>query len=86
MMITMKNRRNIMLAGCVFILSFCATAQTFSETEDQEDDTSKVTQLSGSEIFRSLGIGTNTNTARSASLQGNQVLLRQIGDFNQLEQ
>ena len=86
MKIEMKTWIKMMLAGMLFFAGWSTSAQTFTEEDSEEDTaTAAVTRQAGNQIFRAFGINNNANAARSANLRGNQVLLRQIGDFNELE-
>ena len=82
----MNRFYKITLFGLVFFAVHFVSAQTFTNEneEDTDTDNSRIVKFTSNEIFRSLGIINSENAARSSSLQGNKVLLRQIGDFNQL--
>lgn len=78
----MKALTNRWFMGVVTIL-FCfqfATAQTYKDTETNEDKVISNEDVSR-QVLSSLGIGTSQNV-RNSTVQGNSVFLRQIGDFN----
>ena len=78
----MKKIINKKFLGFIALL-FCVQlgmSQTYTNTETNEDKVLKNEDISRN-VLTSLGIGTQSNT-RNASVQGNSVFLRQIGDFN----
>lgn len=85
----MKNSKAniIALFGIALIFSHTIIAQTYSSVGEIQVGTDNVI-LQGDEItpftLASLGINTTTNP-RSATLEGNSVFVRQVGDYNQTD-
>ena len=68
----------------IIILLFCAPigfAQTFNESESNEETITKTDQDISRSIFSNIGIGTGANP-RNFEISGNSVFLTQIGEFN----
>jgi len=84
MKLTTNKLIKMSLVMFIFCTGWSTLGQTFTAEEEENANESTVTKLSSADVFRTLGISNASNTLRSASLQGNKVLLRQVGDFNQL--
>lgn len=73
--------KKLILCGAFVFLGFVLSAQTYNNEEDtQEEIVIEVTNATPM-LFEALGIINQANP-RSATLQGNNLFLRQVGEFN----
>ena len=76
----MKKLDPIYLLLFVFLLAFSDTfGQTYTEDEVEQEEVQRI--ITTQEELNLLGI-INTPNPKNQRLQGNQVFLRQVGDFN----
>lgn len=73
--------KNLLLFATLILFGLLTNAQTYNdESETQEEIVIEVSNATPM-LFEALGI-TNQANPRSATLQGNNLFLRQVGEFN----
>ena len=74
-------RKLICTTVALLAFGFISVAQTYNEVEVTDEENNTLIQEITPQVFAALGIDNSTNP-ENASLQGNSVFIRQVGEFN----